>query len=158
MRNARAATIRPAQYWQNVPAFLLACYPACYPAHIPPTPQCSQGSRLDDTQPTRKQSANACSRSANATMQNDAPPVSVDDPRNQRRQRFDCETPPLHLTHSPTIRRRKARRNAVRQFRHPVPYQPPQFAPTGQRFPASPAGYLRTIPARYAGIPARSLA
>ena len=81
---------------------------------------------------------------------------------------------PMHLTHSPTIRRRQARRNHYRQFRQPGqfrpafpqriaqtvngrqpaehkaarlaaalatirqpgPYQPPQFAPTREHFPA----------------------
>lgn len=46
---------------------------------------------------------------------------------------------------------------ALATIRPPGPYQPPQFAPTGQRFPLS-AGYLRTIPATRAGILARLLA
>ena len=45
---------------------------------------------------------------------------------------------PLHLTHSPTIRRRQASRNHCRQFRQPGPYQPPTFAPTGQPLPRFP--------------------
>lgn len=67
---------------------------------------------------------------------------------------------PLHLTHSPTIQRRKASRNHCRLLRQPGqfrpaehkaarlaaalaticppgPYQPPQRAPTGQHFPLS---------------------
>lgn len=65
---------------------------------------------------------------------------------------------PLHLKHSPTIKRRKARLNQCRQFRPPGQVQPPQFAPTGQRFSAFSAGYLRTIPAARGGTLARLLA
>lgn len=79
-------------------------------------------------------------------------------PANKRRQRFNRKTLPPCLTHSPTIQRRKAGRNHCRQFRQPGPNQPPQFAPTGQRFPAFPAGYLRTIQATRAGTLARLLA
>lgn len=68
-----------------------ACYPACYPARIPPTPQRLHGLPWEGSQPTRIPSADAC---------------------NQRRQRFNRKTLPLHLTHSPTIRQRKASRNA----------------------------------------------
>ena len=43
---------------------------------------------------------------------------------NKRRQRFNCKTPAAALTHSPTIRRRQARRNHYRQFRQPGPFRP----------------------------------
>lgn len=43
---------------------------------------------------------------------------------NQRRQRFNRETLPPCLTHSPTIRRHKAIRNHCRQFRQPGLFRP----------------------------------
>jgi hypothetical protein len=64
---------------------------------------------------------------------------------------------PLHLIHSPTIRRRQARRNVSSKSAAWVK-SAPQFAPTGQRFPLSlPDICGRSAPAR-AGILARSLA
>lgn len=64
----------------------------------------------------------------------------------------------LHLTHSPTIQRRKASRNYCRQFRQPGPNQPPQLAPIGQRFPAFPPDICGRSATTRAGILARLLA
>lgn len=74
---------------------------------------------LEGLQPTRIHSTSTC---------------------NQRRQRFNCEPPPLLLTTPPTIQSRKASRNHCRQFRHPGLFRPafPQWiAPTvNERPPA----------------------
>lgn len=173
-RNIYAATIRLPSTGQalHFSSCVLSCLLSC--THTANTATLSRFT-LEGLQPTCILSASTC---------------------NQRRQRFNRETLPPCLTHSPTIRRHKAIRNHCRQFRQPGlfrpdspqriaqtvndrqpaernaarlaealatirrpgPYQPPQFAPIGQRFPVFPAGCLRPIQATRARILARLLA
>ena len=153
----------------------LACFPACYPAHIPPTPQRLHGLLWEDRSQRAHHPPTLATNAVNGST--------------TKRQ-------PQHLTHSPTIQRRRASRSHCRQFRQPGlfrpdspqwiaqtvndrqpaernsarlaaalatlhrpgPYQSPQFAPTGQHSPAFPPDICGRSATTRAGILACSLA
>lgn len=131
---------------------LLACFPACYPAHIPPTPQRLHGLLWEDRSQRAHHPPTLATNAANGSTTKRQPPHLARSPTIWRRKasRSHCRQfrqpglfrPAFPQRFAPTINNRqpaehKAARlaSALATIRQPGPYQPPQLAPNGQRSP-----------------------